>query len=143
MLAALTCWPVARQMLETVWLRNTDFVAGKDISIAGERCNCNPCLDGHQLCQCESCLHALRMATDNWCCRHADLLMCCELEQLVMLGAAAPDVPRQEALLAPFSKVRDWQERVKAATSPHYGVASDFLHVVAERMAAASTQSSM
>lgn len=73
----------------------------------------------------------------------ADLLMCCELEQLVMLSAAAPDVPRFEALMEPFSRVQAWRERVKAATQPHFGAVSSFLYTVAERMSKASAQSKM
>lgn len=82
------------------------------------------------------------MLTAGAAAAHADLLMCCELEQLVMLRAAAPEVPRQEALLAPFSRVRAWLERVKAATSPHYGNASEFLYAVAEQMAVSATAAS-
>lgn len=76
------------------------------------------------------------------CFRTTDLLICCELEQLVMLAAAPPDVPRQEALLMPFERVRAWQGRVKAATAPHYSEVSQFLHTVAARMEAKPPQTS-
>lgn len=59
-----------------------------------------------------------------------------------MLAAAPPEVPRQEALLMPFGRVRAWQSRVKAATAPHYSEISQFLHTVAARMAANAPQSS-
>lgn len=88
----------------------------------------------------EACINAL---PDQWMLLHADLLMCCELEQLVMLSAAAAEVPRFEALLEPFSKVQAWRERVKAATQPHFGTVSKFLYTVAERMSKASAQSKM
>jgi hypothetical protein len=59
-----------------------------------------------------------------------------------MLEAAAQDVPRQEALLMPFGRVQAWQGRVKAATEPHYSDVSNFLHMVAKRMAAAASPAS-
>jgi hypothetical protein len=131
------------QALDTVWLRDSEFVAG-DISIAGERLTlltAPPRVSSlihlasafsrsvaHQLSRCH--------------CRTVDLLICCELEQLVMLAAAPPEVPRQEALLTPFGRVLAWQGRVKAATAPHYNEVSQFLHTVAARMAADAPQTS-
>eukprot|EP00198_Chlamydomonas_reinhardtii_P011603 XP_001700940.1 predicted protein [Chlamydomonas reinhardtii] len=49
----------------------------------------------------------------------ADLLACCELEQLRMLRAVEHGTD-MEALMAPYPQVLAWQQRVRDATSPHY-----------------------
>mmetsp|Transcript_20988 Transcript_20988/g.63164 ORF Transcript_20988/g.63164 Transcript_20988/m.63164 type:complete len:237 (+) Transcript_20988:148-858(+) len=68
----------------------------------------------------------------------ADLLMCCELEQLVMLEAADSEVPRIQQLLDPFPKVASWRRRVDGAVAPHYADISQILYIATERMAAKS-----
>ena len=62
----------------------------------------------------------------------ADLLCCCEIEQLVMLDKARHGLEMQE-ILEPYPGVRAWMARVAAACQPQYGEA----HVVLRRAAAA------
>ncbi|KAG2430815.1 hypothetical protein HXX76_009791 [Chlamydomonas incerta] len=52
----------------------------------------------------------------------ADLLACCELEQLRMLRAAEHGLD-MEVILAPYPQVLAWQQRVRDATAPHYAAA--------------------
>lgn len=49
----------------------------------------------------------------------ADLLCCCELEQLVLLEAATPSATLTE-ILSRYPKVSAWMRRVSEQCSPHY-----------------------
>ncbi|KAL6749007.1 glutathione S-transferase [Haematococcus lacustris] len=85
----------ALQQLEGVWLRNSAFVAGDQVSVA-------------------------------------DLLMCCELEQLTMLNKEKHGVDLEE-LLQPHPVIRAWMAATARSCAPHY----EAVHAMLRRSAAA------
>lgn len=62
----------------------------------------------------------------------ADLLHCCELDQLCLLDGAQEGATWTE-LLQPFPNVQKWMTRVAENTEPHWTTVSSFLHKVAQR----------
>lgn len=66
----------------------------------------------------------------------ADLLICCELEQLVMLGADPQGAQMADYITAP---VAAYMQRVAATTAPHYDAVSKFLRSAAANMQRAAS----
>ncbi|PNH11919.1 Glutathione S-transferase T1 [Tetrabaena socialis] len=64
----------------------------------------------------------------------ADLLCCCELEQLAMLQQDAHGASMQ-AVLQPYSVVRAWRQRLREACAPCYGDAHATLEAAVRRAA--------
>ncbi|DBB00858.1 TPA: Glutathione S-transferase theta-1 [Trebouxia sp. C0004] len=62
----------------------------------------------------------------------ADLLHCCELDQLCLLDGAEQGPTLQE-LLEPFPRVQRWMLLVAQSTGPYWKTVSAFLHKVAQR----------
>ncbi|KAL3162185.1 hypothetical protein ABBQ32_009892 [Trebouxia sp. C0010 RCD-2024] len=62
----------------------------------------------------------------------ADLLYCCELDQLCLLDGAEQG-PTMTELFKPFPKTQEWMVRVAESTEPHWTTVSSFLHKVAQR----------
>ena len=84
----------ALSTLNSVWLKDSLYVAGNEISIA-------------------------------------DLLLACEVEQLVLLDGVQ-GAPSFEELLSPNPKVTTWLDRVRKECQPHYDVAHALLRKVSE-----------
>lgn len=62
----------------------------------------------------------------------ADLLHCCELDQLGLLDGTEQG-PGMRELLEPFPKVQRWMADVRKATHPHHENVTAFLHKVVQR----------
>ena len=63
----------------------------------------------------------------------ADLLVACEIEQLMVMDGTKKG-PRMEELLSGRARVTAWLERVKGRTAPHWNEVNAMLYKATERM---------